>query len=80
MSAAAGALVYSRARGYVDATPGLECVLRAAGQTVRVRVRHVVRPGVVCFQWPIDVSARPSGWERWRRPAVRAARLTTVDY
>ena len=79
MSGVPGALVYSRARGYVDATPGLECVLRCAGQTIRVRVRYVVRPGKVVFAWPWDVSPRPSGWERWRKPVVSARRLMAVD-
>ena len=73
------ALIYSRKDGYVDATPGMQCVLRCAGQTIRVRVRRVVAPGRVMVQWPNDVSARPSGWERWRQPIARAGRLTVVD-
>lgn len=76
----AGALIYSRARGYVDATPGLVCVLRAAGQTLRVRVTGVPRPGRVAFRWVDDLPPRLSGWERWRRPVARAGRLQVVDF
>lgn len=79
MSKAPGALVYSRALGFLDAVPGMCCVLRAANQTVRIRIRYVVKPGVVCFTWPTDVPPRPSGWERWVRPVVRTGRLTVVD-
>ncbi len=80
MSGAAGALIYSKARGYLDASPGLVCVLRCMGQTLRVRVHSVVSPGRVAVRWADDLPPRPSGWERWRKPVVRAGRLQAVDY
>lgn len=80
VSGPAVALVYSRAQGYVDASPGLVCVLRCVGQMIRVRVHSVVRPGRVAVRWADDMPPRPSGWERWRKPVVRAGRLQVLDY
>lgn len=65
----------------MDASPGLVCVLRCMGQTLRVRVRRVVKPGWVAVAWADDamLPPRPRGWERWLKPVVRAGRLTVLD-
>lgn len=58
--------------------PGQVCVLRAAGQTIRVRVRYVVSPGRIKVAW-VDRLVRSSGWEP-PSPIVRAARLRPVEH
>jgi hypothetical protein len=73
-----GALVFSRVDGYVDAYPGMRCILKCRNLHIRVRVTKVVANGKLEIVWPLEMQTRPSGWPRVRA-ITRAGRLQVVD-
>lgn len=73
-----GALVFSRTEGYVDAFPGMVCILKCRNMHIRVRIAAVVANGKVKIAWPLEMQTRPSGWPR-TYAIVRAGRLQVLE-